>query len=121
MRKNLKTIGNKERHRYCAEVAKFGWKSGWNEAEPTILLKDIKLYKSDEVIVDHLWFSLGKQFRDLNLKEGDIISFDARVSKYVKGYMGDELYFLNKTGRLPAPISTDYKLERPTKIKIEVS
>ena len=119
MRKELKAIGNEERHRYRAEVALFGWKSGWNEPEPTIMLKNIRLCGNDDIITDHLWFSLGKQFQKLNLKEGDIISFDARVAKYVKGYKGDEWYFFDKKGYFPPPISTDYKLERPTKIKIE--
>ena len=83
------------------------------------MLKNIRLYGNNDIITDHLWFSLGKQFQKLNLKEGDIISFDARVAKYVKGYKGDERYFFEETGRLPPPISTDYKLERPTKMKIE--
>ena len=119
MRERLKSIGNKERHRYSAEVAQFGWKSGWNEPEPTIMLKNVRLYGNDDIITDHLWFSLGKQFQKLNLKEGDIISFNARVAKYVKGYKGDWWYFYEKTGYFPTPISTDYKLERPTKMKIE--
>ena len=93
MRGKLKAIGNKERHRYSAEVAQFGWKSGWNEPEPTIMLEN------------HKW--------------SVIISFDARVAKYVKGYKGDWWYFFEKTGHFPTPISTDYKLERPTKMKIE--
>ena len=41
------------------------------------------------------------------------------IAKYVKGYKGDWWYFFEKTGHFPTPISTDYKLERPTKMKIE--
>ena len=57
MRERLKAIGNKERHRYRAEVAQFGWKSGRNEPERKIMLKNIRLYGNDDRITDHLWFA----------------------------------------------------------------
>ena len=117
MRKELKKITNKERHRFVATVSKFGWKAGWNAPEPTILLTEIKLETENEIITDHLWFNLGKQFSELNLKEGDIIAFDARVGKYKKGYYGDVDYFFMKNGYFPPAPTVDYKLERPTKVK----
>lgn len=44
-----------------------------------------------------------KTLRELNLKEGDEIVFEARVSPYRKGYRKDK---------------TDYKLNRMTKISV---
>lgn len=118
-RKNLKKLGDQERHRFIGTVGKFGWKAGWNYPEETIMLKDIKLFSSDEILTDHLWFNLGKQFASLNLKEGDVISFDARVGKYRKGYYGNIDYFFEKNGYFPPSPTIDYKLERPTKIRLE--
>ena len=118
-RKNLKKLGDKERHRFIGVVGKFGWKSGWNYPEKTIMLRDIKLFSTDEILTDHLWFNLGKQFASLNLKEGDVVSFDARVGRYVKGYMGDDYYFFTQNGYFPQPPRVDYKLRMPTKIRLE--
>jgi len=45
------------------------------------------------------------------LEDGDVIEFRARVTQYTKGYKGyrDDVY---------VPIETDYKLSRPTKVRI---
>lgn len=119
MRTELKKITNQERHRFIGTVSKFGFKAGWYAPEQTILLTNIKLYDEDKIITDHLWFTMGKQFSQLNLKEGDIISFEARVGKYRKGYYGNIDYFFEKNGYFPPRATIEYKLERPTKIKLE--
>ena len=90
----------------CADILKA---NGFANAEGTRIL-----FEADEKVFGT---KIGADIA--NLKEGDIISFDARVAKYVKGYKGDWWYFFEKTGHFPTPISTDYKLERPTKMKIE--
>ncbi len=56
------------------------------------------------IVADHVWFTLGKGFRDVGwLSKGDRIQLDARVKTYQKGWLGAR---------------TDYKLFNPTKIKV---
>lgn len=101
----LKEIGKDERHRYIATVGRVGVKrnSYKGYGERTILLKDIKLLGSDDVITDHLWLTCGVTLKKLDLKAGDSIEFNARVASYYKGYYKDDI---------------DYKLERPTKYTV---
>lgn len=121
IRYRLKTLGDKERHRFCAEVERFGLKNGWKGPEQTILLKNIKLADGEKILTDHLWFTVGKQFKALGLEEGDKISFDARVAQYKKGYWGDRDYVFMRYGEMPPPPSIDYRLGRPTKIVKEIT
>ena len=87
---------------------RFGLKNGWTGEVPTVLLKDVRF--GDKVVCDHLWFTLGKQFGNLDLQCGDLVEFTARVDSYEKGYKGyrDDVY---------KPVSTDWKLTRPTKMR----
>lgn len=67
-----------------------------------------------KLVTNHIWFNYTKGFEKLGrLKAGDIISFMARVSPYVKGYRG---YDIEK--QMDHPIQQDYKLNYPTKIKL---
>jgi hypothetical protein len=97
------------RGKYTATVERFGVKPSYNSYPiPTILLVDVRDAKGDPVC-DHVWFTVGKRLDELCLSPGDTISFNARVTQYVKGYMGyrDDIY---------APIEVDYRLSYPTKI-----
>lgn len=84
----------------------------------TILLKDIVDVVSQKLVTDHIWFVLGKRFEKLDLKEGDIIRFDARVTDYIKGYRGhryEEDYDCK-------PVERDFRLSFPTKfVKVSPS
>lgn len=113
MRKALKELGKEERHRFKGTVETFGSKNGYKHAEKTLCLKDIVLISTGEVVTDHLWFTVGKQMEELDIQIGDIVSFDARVDSYWKGYRGyrDDVW--------DKPVQKDYKLSRPTKLKIE--
>ena len=111
-RLKLKQIGTEKRNRYVGTVEKFGIKNGFKGLIDTILLINIKLEGSEEIITDHLWFNLGKQFSDLNLQKGDVIAFNARVAKYKKGYYG------SRELEIPKPPAGDYKLQRPTKVTV---
>jgi len=109
MRKGLKNINGK-RECFTGVFVRYGTKSSFRgPRKTTILLKDIK-DQNGVILTDHLWFNLTKGFDEYDLKEGDIISFDARVKKYQKGYKGyrEDVY---------EPIETDYKLSHPSKIK----
>ena len=109
MRQKLRAIGSQERHTFIGEVVRFGWKNGWMGSERTILLKDIRL--NDEIVCDHIWFKVGKQFERLSLQPGDKVSFSARVSQYEKGYKGRRWDVFDK------PIEKDYRLSFPTQAR----
>ena len=109
MRKNLKKL-NEIRKRFKGTFERFGTKAGYKYPLTTLLFKDIIDISTKEKITEHIWFNLTKGFYTLDLKEGDVVEFDARVKRYTKGYMGyrEDVY---------KPIETDYKLSHPTKIK----
>lgn len=110
MRAQLKQI-NGIRKRFQGTVDSFGTKSGWKYPLPTILLINVIGLSTNQLITDHLWFNLTKGFSKLDLKEGDIIKFDARVKSYYRGYKGykEEIQWEH-------PIELDYKLSHPTMI-----
>ncbi len=112
MRKKLKESENK-RMTFLADFERYGTKTGWNGyQEKTILLKNIRRIENSQLMTDHIWFSLTKGFEKLGeLKEGDIIKFDARIKKYSKGYNG-----YREEVRWERPSEIDYKLSHPTKI-----
>ena len=102
--------------RFTGTFKRYGTKNNWHGfPEQTILLTNIK-NSNGNIVTDHIWFKQTKGFEKINpLTEGDIISFEARVRDYVKGWhgakaerYGEEDYVL------------DYKLNFPTKIKKDV-
>lgn len=115
MRKKLSNMSG-ERRRFCGWFVRYGTKPAYRGPDlRTVLLADVTDVVSGEVVTDHLWFNLTKGFAALGeLGEGDIVSFDARVTGYQKGYRGrrDDVY---------KPVERDYRLERPTKIRLEMS
>ena len=91
---------------------RLGQKLGWQgRTEQTVLLSDIRRKKTGVVVASHLWFGYTKGFAALDLHEGDIVSFVARVKGYEKGYRGrrEDIY--------DAPVSVDYQLSRPTQVR----
>jgi len=88
---------------FTATVGRFGNKPSfpsWRGSVPTVLLKQIQNTEGIEV-ADHLWVERGLQWEKLNIKAGDRVRFNARVSGYNKG--PDENEF-------------DYRLSYPTAI-----
>ncbi len=111
MRRRLKQL-NGERRRFSGTFVRLGKKSGWKgNMLTTLLFKEIK-DATDKIVCDHLWFNLTKEFGRLALKAGTIISFDARVKEYYKGYQGyrDDVY--------DKPVERDFKLSHPTKVQV---
>lgn len=112
MRYKLSKLGAKERHTFVGEFVRYGYKNAFRSFPlKTVLLKNIHLIDSDETLTDHLWFNFTKEFESQNFQEGDLMQFDARVSFYLKGYMG------YKEDVNCSPISKDCKLSYPTRIK----
>lgn len=109
MRKELEKINGK-RVRFKAIVERFGTKNNWHGfPEKTILLKDVVFIETGEMATDHIWFTVGKTIDALCLSEGDIISFDARIGDYVKGYVNHRRGIDDR--------QVDYKLNRPTNFR----
>jgi len=112
MRRNLKAM-NDERRRFTGEFVRFGTKRGWQGAmDPTLLLRNVTDVEIGQRVTNHLWFNLTKAFAALGLVEGDVIAFNARVTRYTKGYQGRRA-----EQRGEAWSATDYKLSRPTKVE----
>ncbi|MGQ2376520.1 hypothetical protein [Companilactobacillus zhachilii] len=115
MRTKLKELGSEKRYRYTGKFVKYGFKySDWGKihAKPTMILKDINLIDENNVetlVADHIWLNLTIGFKKLGiLVEGEIVSFNGRVTTYKKGYyLGSQ--------------KVDYKLERPSKVILEKS
>lgn len=108
MRKKLSKI-NGERTKFFGKFERIGSKSGWKGKEKTVLIKDI----SDQYgtsVADHIWFNYTKGFQNIYLNNGDLLEFEARVKEYEKGYKGSRL-------DVDAPVSRDYKLSHPSKIR----
>lgn len=110
MRYQLKNI-NGQRMPFIATVERFGTKKNLYTRLPdkTILLKDVKFAETGKPATTHIWFTVGKTIDALNLSEGDIIKFEARVAEYVKGFVNYREYIDERT--------LDYKLNRPTKFE----
>lgn len=92
---------------------RFGSKSGYKGPVKTVLVVNLIDFVTKEVLTDHLWFTCGKQFDSLDLQEGELVQFDARVTEYLKGYQGggDEGSYEDVYGR-----QLDYRLSFPTKV-----
>lgn len=97
------------RARFFATFQRFGVKPAttWAPAIKTLLLVDVRDDRG-EAVADHVWFKEGEWSKSLDLKPGDRIGFDARVSQYEKGYRG------RRDVDAPGP-SVDYRLGFPTK------
>ena len=65
----------------------------------TVLLENIVDLESGTLFRDHLWFELVPEFKKMNLVVEDMITFEATITTYMKGYMGknsiNKAYSLN--------------------------
>jgi len=109
MRKELARQAG-ERKKFTAVFVRLGKKVNYKGyTEETVLLKEIR-DASQRVVTDHAWFGFTKGFQQLDLVEGTMIEFEARVKEYTKGYVNRRL---GVDGR-----KTDFRLSHPTKIKV---
>ncbi|MBB1079187.1 hypothetical protein H5S09_03855 [Limosilactobacillus sp. STM2_1] len=105
MREKLKELGSQKRHEFIGEFVRLGYKNSFRTFRATLMLANVKLVENDELVTDHLWFNYTKSFLKLGeLKEGDLIKFNARVNGYDKGYIVADTH--------------DYRLVNPSKIKL---
>jgi hypothetical protein len=99
------------RKKFKATFSKLGKKVGYNGySEETILLTNVIDAEMSRVIADHVWFSFTKGFENARLTIGNVVTFEARVKEYTKGYVHARAKVNNQ--------EKDYKLSHPTKIAI---
>lgn len=98
------------RRKFRGTFVRYGQKAGYKGTLTTILLTTIEDVASHKIVTDHLWFTMGKRFKLLELKHDDLVEFDARVTTYYKGYRGNRDEEMH-------PIELDYRLSFPTKLK----
>ena len=118
MRNGLKNIGSGNYCTFSGIVVTYGKRNekhvskhkNYNCVKQTILLRDIR-DKNKKFITGHVWIIMTEQLQRLGLRAGDIISFTAKVTEYVKGYWGNnpELY---------APLQLDYGLTNISNVKL---
>lgn len=109
MRKHLKEKEG-QRLRFSGTVDRYGTKAGYcGVPVPTICIKQLVYADTGQTACDHVWFSVGKQIDQLNLKPGDRVDFDARISTYTKGYVNIRQGIDNR--------QIDYRLSHPTKLE----
>jgi hypothetical protein len=77
-----------------------------------VLLKEVVDFESGRCLADHLWFTMGKQFERLELKKGDILAFNARVTLCEKGFRGKRCE--KESGNDADRACVDYRLSYPT-------
>lgn len=103
-----------ERRKFSAIFSRFGSKVNYHGyAEETILLTHVVDLENQQVVADHIWFNYTKSFREAALTPGKKVKFEARIKKYVKGYVNTR-YKIDQRHK-------DFKLSHPTKVEtIEV-
>lgn len=110
MRKKLATEEG-QRKKFTAIFSRIGKKTNYRGyMEETILLTDIVDLETNSVVTEHVWFTFTKGFQDSRMKTGDRIQFEARIKKYLKGYVNRGLGFKKR--------QVDYRLSNPTKITV---
>lgn len=108
MREKLAAIAG-TRTLFRAVFVRFGSKPAYRGAPiKTALFRDIT--RRGNVITDHVWFVVGKQFEALHLQAGDVVEFHARVTSYVKGYKG-------RRQNVDSRWELDYRLSNPTGVR----
>jgi len=102
------------RGRFSGVFARYGWKPAYRGPyQKTILLTNVVDCRSTRIVADHLWLTVGKNMSALpELKPGNVISFEARVTSYMKGYRGRRF-----VPEAPLP-SWDYRLSYPTHVQL---
>jgi len=101
-----------ERKKFHAVFARFGKKTNFlGHSEETILLKNVVDLENQQIVADHIWFTYTKSFQKLRLEEGIRITFEARIKRYVKGYINRKYKIDHR--------QEDFKLSHPTKICLQ--
>jgi hypothetical protein len=113
MRRKLKKLGSKDRHRFRAEFVQLDDKPAWKGTVVVIVLRNVRLVTTGERIANRVSFTWGTVFQRLGRMEaGHEVEFDARVVKRRTGYRGPD-YLL----RAENPPRTVWKLSHPSRVQ----
>lgn len=111
MRSQLKNINN-HRAKFTGVFVRYGKKHFKEHETTTLLFRNITALDTGRVMADHLWMNDTVLFQALGeLTPGDVVKFEARVTRYVKGYRG----FRDIPDK---PVEVDYRLSHPTKVQL---
>lgn len=112
MRESLAAIT--ETSRYSGTFERYGCLHEYGIKFVTVLIRNIEC--NGEIVTDHQWFRINQGFENLQLHNGDIVSFNANVAPYIKGYFGKD-----KQIRKEKRIELDYQLVNLQNIEITSS
>ena len=101
-------IVNGQRRRFHATFERLGTKAFKNHVSQTLLFLNVQDVTARMQVTDHLWFPMSKAFQKLDLKQGDVVVFDARVNPYFKRSRNPDVLDDEHT------LERDYKLSYPS-------
>lgn len=84
-----KALQARDGERFCCRgtVERLGSKRAFRGPNiPTVLIRDLVDTATGEQLADHLWMTVGQLAE--GIAPADRIEFDARVTRYTKGYRG---------------------------------
>ena len=108
MREQLQQVSGQTR-RFTAVVGRPGTVTTSRRSDVTLLLEDLRFASDGGLSADHIWCKDGGW--SSRLRPGDLIRFDARVVRYLKGYRSDD-----PVRRSESPVLVDYRLEQPLRV-----
>lgn len=89
-------------HCFQAYFEKYG---RTDEGRNTVCLREVHL--NGQEVTDHAWIHRSQQLYKLNLKQGDVIEFEARVGRYSRD--------IPRIGQTP---EYDYRLEKIREVRV---
>lgn len=111
MRQHLASLGTTERYWFTGIFERYGYRTGAERVEPTILLTSVRL-ADKQLVATQSWFKLSKGFRDLGeLRPGDKLKFSGRVAPYIEDYRSVATTDFSTS-------SVNYRIGYPSKIKL---
>ena len=73
-----------QRLRFCSCVTRQGFKTYRSHTAPTLLLTPVWTIDG-QFVAGHVWMNLTRALQNLQLRPGDWVAFDARVTAYWRG------------------------------------
>jgi hypothetical protein len=110
----LKDLQRDARYRFRARFRRLEDKQGYRVVDAAVVLEDVRLVSSGTQVLKQVCFTKSTLFDRLGrLELGDLVEFDARVTKVQLGYDGSD--FLK---RIEQPPRVEWRLTHPTKIRV---
>jgi len=111
MREHLQPLEG-QRLTFTGIFTRFGLRPHFNDMYLQTVLVEQVTTADGTLAADHVWLACGERLGALDLRQGDRLTFCARVRPYHKGQI-----YRRKNGKLKRVVSMlDYKLSYPTRI-----